>query len=138
VFIELQNFNWIRNLRSINSDILPEEFTMLFMALSHVVLNDQSDVITWRWTLDGNYTVASTYECQFKGSIIQFPAKMIWKAATEPKCKFFAWLVLHHRVLIALNLIKRNWPCNANCALCLCMHETTEHLILQCNYMEAV
>jgi hypothetical protein len=49
---------------------------------------------------------------KFKGAIIHFSALFIWHARTEPKCKFYAWLVMHDRVLTADNLMKRNWPCN--------------------------
>jgi hypothetical protein len=44
---------------------------------------------------------------------------------------------MHDPVLTASNMIKRNWPCNHNCALCLCIHETTEHLLTNCNFTEA-
>jgi hypothetical protein len=46
--------------------------------------------------------------------------------------------VLHDRVLTTHNMIKRNWPRNHDFILCLCMHETPEHLPMQCNYTEAV
>jgi hypothetical protein len=58
-------FNWIRNVRNIDSDILLEEFNMLFMALSSVVLSDQNDQVVWRWIEDGKYIINTTYECQF-------------------------------------------------------------------------
>jgi hypothetical protein len=58
-------------------------------------------------------------------------------AQTEPKCKLFAWLVMHDRVLNTDNLVKRQWPCDYNCALCLYLHKTTEHLLTQCNFAEA-
>jgi hypothetical protein len=48
------------------------------MTLSSVELTQQKDVIQWRWTSNGQYSVATAYECQFQGSIIQFPAKDIW------------------------------------------------------------
>jgi hypothetical protein len=41
-------------------------------------------------------------------------------------------------VLTAENLIKKNWPCDYLCSLCLCLHETTEHFLSQCNYSEVV
>jgi hypothetical protein len=115
-----------------------EEFTMLFMALSNVTLNDQQDIISWRWTPDGKYTVASVYAYQFRGAISLFPTGIIWKAISKPKCKFFVWLTLHDRVLTAHNMIKRHWPCNPDCPLCLCCYETIVHLLTQCNYLEAV
>jgi hypothetical protein len=35
-------------------------------------------------------------------------------------------------------MTKRNWLCEHLCSLCLYMHETSEHLLTQCNYSEAV
>jgi hypothetical protein len=134
---ELHNLNWIRNLKEINAVSLMEEFILLFMALADVELSDQHVSIKWKWTEDSNYSV-SAYECQFKGAIIQFSAMSTWQAKTEPKCKFYAWLVMHERVLTADNLLKRNWPCNEYCSLYYCLHETTEHLLIQYNYIEVV
>jgi hypothetical protein len=62
----------------------------------------------------------------------------IWKAEADPKVKFFARLVVHDKVLTAHNLLKRNWPCDVNCSLCLCIHETTQHLLAECNFTEAL
>jgi hypothetical protein len=138
MFQELKNLNWIRNVRGIDSDILLEEFVMLFKALSSVVLSDQKDEVVWRWTEDGKYTVTTTYECQFLGTMIHFLAKSIWRGITGPKCKFFAWLFLHDRVLTTHNLIKRGWPCSYTCTLCSCLHETTKHLLIEWNFTEAV
>jgi hypothetical protein len=109
---------------------------MLFMALDPISLSDQNDSITWRWTANGCYSIASAYECQFLESMISFPAADIWTAKTEQTYKFFAWLTLHNRVLTADNLIKRSWPCNPLCPLYLCIDETTPHLLTQCNYTE--
>jgi hypothetical protein len=81
------------------------------------------------WTIDGKYSVASAYDCQFRGSIVLFTALSIWQATTDPKCKFFAWLMMHDRVLTADNMMKKNWPCDLDCSLCLCMQETTEDML---------
>jgi hypothetical protein len=125
-----RNSNWIRDLTDIHSSDQLEEFTLLFMALSSVILR--------KWTSNGKYSVSSAYECQFLGSIINFPSIDAWKARTKQKCKFFSCLVLHSRVLTADNMLKRNWPCNQSCSFCLCMDETTPHLLTSCNYTEAV
>jgi hypothetical protein len=68
--IELQGDNWIRSLSNIGTTSEVEEFTLLFMAISFVQLLDQKDNIVYKWTPDGNYTVASTYDCQFNGSFL--------------------------------------------------------------------
>jgi hypothetical protein len=47
----------------------------------------------WKWTADKKFSVATTYECQFVGSMVSFPAPAIWHAYAEHN-KFFAWLVL--------------------------------------------
>jgi hypothetical protein len=121
---ELRNDNWIRSLGQIFTREQIEEFTMLFMALNSVTLTDQEDKITWKWTADGKYSVASTYECQFLGAMSFFSAYDIWRAITEPKCQFFVWLVLHNKVLTADNMAKKHWNCNPLCSFCLCISET--------------
>lgn len=45
VHTELQNFNWIRSLASIDSPALLDEFILLFMTLESVVLSHQKDKI---------------------------------------------------------------------------------------------
>jgi hypothetical protein len=59
------------------------------------------------------------------------------KPKTKPKCQFFAWLATHNKALTIDNLMKKNWPCNPNCALCYCVPETNNHLI-ECNFTRAV
>jgi hypothetical protein len=107
VNVELRNNNWIRNLRNINSADLSEEFTLLFLAISVVELSDKKDAIYWKWASNGQYSVKSAYEAQFKGGITHFPAPHMWQARTEPKCRVFAWLTMHDRVLTTHNMIKK-------------------------------
>jgi hypothetical protein len=107
------------------------------MAVSSVSLTDCKDEITWRWSADGQFTVASAYNCRFHGSMTFFPATKVWQARSQPKCKFFAWLVLHDRALTADNMQKKNWPCNPTCQLCFCQLETSTHLLTGCNFAEA-
>lgn len=107
-------------------------------ALSEITLTDSEDIITWRWTSNGQYIVASAYEAQFKGSITYFLAENIWKAQCEPRCRFFTCLALHDRVLTSDNLVKRNWPHNEFCQLCYSVQETTAHLLTECNFREAL
>jgi hypothetical protein len=110
---------------------------MLFMTLASVTLTNQDDGILWKWTANGKYTV-SAYECQFLGARSHFSADDIWRASTEPKYQFFAWLVLHNKVLTADNMTKKHWNYNPFCSLCLCINETTPHLLTKCNFTEAV
>jgi hypothetical protein len=47
VSAELHNLNWIRSIRGIENSIMLDEYIMLYMAMSFVSLNDQSDEIFW-------------------------------------------------------------------------------------------
>jgi hypothetical protein len=135
---ELRNYNWIKNTQNIQSSELMDEFVLLYMALSTIQLTQHRDTIYWKWSPNGQFTVASANDCQFHGAMLRFPASVIWKANAEQKCILFAWLVLHDRAPAADNLIKKNRPCNATCHLCTCLPETSQHLLTQCNYSEAV
>jgi hypothetical protein len=45
---------------------------------------------------------------------------------------------MHNKVLTTDNMIKANWICDEICPLCYCLHETTDHILTQCNFTEAV
>jgi hypothetical protein len=70
VCTELHNNNWIRSLNDMESSVLIEEFTLLFMALSSTQLSNQKDTIHWRWTGNEKFSTASAYECQFFSLLI--------------------------------------------------------------------
>jgi hypothetical protein len=70
------------------------------------------------------------------GAVVPFLAKHIWKVTIEPKCKFFAWLVLHNRAITADNMAKKNWDCDPFCPLYFCMQETTSHILIHYNNVE--
>ena len=53
---------------------------------------------------------------------------LIWKAKAEHKCKFFAWTLLHKKILTANHLMKRHWPNDPICKLCGNDPETPTHL----------
>jgi hypothetical protein len=74
---ELQQFNWIKNIRSIHSEELLDEFVLLFTVLNDVQLTEEKDVISWRWTTSGNYSTATVYEAQFLGAYPMFRASTI-------------------------------------------------------------
>jgi hypothetical protein len=45
---------------------------------------------------------------------------------------------MHNKILTTDNMLKKNWDCNQTCTLCLCLPETTDHLLAKCNFVEAV
>ena len=95
------------------------------------------DEITWRWTPNGEYTTRSAYRIQFIGRTKTSLFHPIWKAKTEPKCRFFAWLLLQKKILTADNLAKRGWPQDTLCKLCNSEPETPTHLCKDCIFTRA-
>jgi hypothetical protein len=56
VYKELQNFNWIHNIKQLNSQTPLDEFILLFSTLTEIHLNDQKDSKSSR---DGHHPVST-------------------------------------------------------------------------------
>jgi hypothetical protein len=105
---ELQNQNWIKNLKHVDSEELLGEFILLYQALSEIQLNWEKDTIHWIWNRNGVYSAAFTYDAQFIGAYPQFNAPTISQAESEPKCHFFTWLAALRKAHTSDNLSKKN------------------------------
>ena len=90
--------------------------------------NTTEDDIRWRWMADGQYTAKSAYQIQFVGTFSKIRITPIWRAKAEPKCCFFAWTLMHKKILTASNLIKHVWTEETKCRLCVADLETPSHL----------
>ena len=86
----------------------------------------------------GAYSSASAYAARFFGSHPRFYSSKVWSAYAEPKCKFFAWLVLHGRILTADMLAIHSWPHDPRCQLCLQQPEMATHLCKDCPFAVVV
>jgi hypothetical protein len=82
--------------------------------------------------VDGEYTTKSTYCIQFQRTFSKLKIMPIWKAKAEPKCNFFAWTLMHKKILTANNLMKHYWPNDPICKLCGSDPETLTHLCKDC------
>jgi hypothetical protein len=114
------------------------ELVTLRALLSEVQLTDAQDEIKWKWTASGQYTTCSAYVAQHVGSFCSFDSMAIWKAMTEGKHQFFAWLLVQRKILTADKLIARNWPYNPLYPLCDQVPESADHLCLQCVFSQGV
>lgn len=110
----------------------------LWALVSEVQLTDQEYDFIWKWTRHGRYTAKSAYVAQFAGSFCDFDSMAIWRAKTEGKHKFFAWLMVRRKVLTTDKLIARNRPCELTCPLCDQEEETSEHICLRCVFAQEV
>lgn len=114
------------------------EFIFLWDLVTQVTLEGGQDTIAWKWTANGEYSSKSAYLAQFNGSYSSFDASALWKASAEGKHKFFAWLLVQSKLLMADRLTVRNWPCNPTCPLCDFSLETAKHLCLHCSFAQEV
>nr|XP_040243794.1 uncharacterized protein LOC120963263 [Aegilops tauschii subsp. strangulata] len=99
---ELSNESWIRAVSSLRSMHQLGEFVSIWEWISQTtLLPTNEDHISWNLTTNGAYSSASVYGAQFYGSHPRFNPPKVWSAHAKPKCKFFAWLSLHGRILTA-------------------------------------
>jgi hypothetical protein len=135
VYQALRNNRWMHFCSPYTQDGETKEFISLWQGINNThELNDLDDTILWRWTADGKYSTSSAYKIQFTTNFCKMKICPIWKARTKPKCRFFAWNLLHNRILNADNLRKWGWPCNPICCLCNLTQETVAHLCKDCPF----
>ena len=75
---------------------------------------------------------------QFVGVFSSIKITPIWKAKAEQKCRFFAWTLMHKKVLTANNLCKRGRTDDTDCKLCDNDQETPVHLCKDCPFTKEV
>jgi hypothetical protein len=135
----IQRNRWIANILPLQTTQEIHEYVALWEAVKEVLLEEnREDTIQWRWTSSGEYTTKSAYLIQFEGSFTRLKLTPIWRARAEPKCRFFAWTLLHKKILTANNLAKRNWPSDPTCKLCTIEPETPNHLCKDCPFSQLV
>jgi hypothetical protein len=109
VQVALKENRWIAHISPLIRPQEIKEYVALWEFVGHTQLQENmKDSICWRWTTDGEYTAKSAYLIQFQGTFSKLKPMPIWKAKAEPKCRFFAWTLLHKKILTPNNLIKRN------------------------------
>jgi hypothetical protein len=139
VYKALHDNKWIMHILPLQTLQEIQEYVELWEQISSTqLIENREDTIRWKWTNDGEYTTQSAYCVQFEGSYSKLKLSPIWRAKAEPKCRFFAWTLLHKKILTANNLIKRNWPSDPFCKLCGIEPETPNHLCLNCDFAREV
>jgi hypothetical protein len=126
----MENNKWIKHFKATLSAAAIRQFTDLWNLLRGVTLTPGTpDSLTWRWTADGGYSARSTYAIQPIGTIRPAFAPIIWRADIPPKCRFFVWLAVQGKCLMADVLAKRGCPHDPLCPLCRSSPETASHLL---------
>ena len=135
----LQNNNWVSHVCPLLTSEEIHEYVTLWQEIRLLPRDEGADdEIIWRWTTNGEYTTSSAYRIQSMGHFKKMSITPIWKAKAESKCKIFAWILLHRKILTADNLERRGWPHDPLCKLCNSAPETSPHLCKDCPYTNVV
>jgi hypothetical protein len=134
----LEAGKWMRGLQRITTTEELDQFITLWSMVAQVQLSDEPDKVLWRLSASAKYTSKSAYWAQFLGSYADYDWKRIWKSNVEPKCRFFAWLLLHHKLWTADRIIRHGGQANPICQLCKTQPETMLHIMSECSYSRLV
>ena len=133
----ITNRAWISRIKQNPSLLVLTEYVQLWVLLQNygqLPFDELEDVITWRWTASGEYSVASAYTALLAGRVPSTVMPKVWKTKAIPKCRLDAWLLLQNKCLTTDNLAKRGWPHNPICCLCLTSPKTASHISATCPY----
>ncbi|KAL4363202.1 hypothetical protein GQ457_04G035220 [Hibiscus cannabinus] len=97
-------------------------------------LDDTSDMVAWRCTPTGVFTVASAYECLLNASWDACEPKWacIWSLPVTQRIRMFLWLVLRQRLLTNGERVRRGISSNPSCSCCGCYNESILHILRDC------
>ena len=116
------------NLAELSQDLLP-----LMSSLNTTLINQNSDTLIWGETLEGFYSVATSYL-----SLVGRVEKPIWAKAwilgLTPKINIFFWLLLQDKILTLDNLAKRGQILPNRCSLSRQDLEFVNHLFIHCPF----
>jgi hypothetical protein len=97
---------------------------------------DVPDLVTWKWTDDGSFSVAFACAIQFDGATccsFHFSVHS-WVIGFQ----IFSWLAVRGNCLTADNPLKQGWTCNPICSLWRIVPETSVHLLAECSFIRAL
>ncbi|KAM2620934.1 hypothetical protein TB2_025760 [Malus domestica] len=122
-------------------------------AILEIPLGDPTlkDRLVWHFEKNGAYSVKSGYHWALSRTHIHrnlnphrsdmIPTqlwKCMWSLEVPPKIRVFMWKSLHAAVATMANLFFRRSSLSPMCPLCNSAEESTEHLFLQCPWVEAM
>lgn len=129
----LSKNRWIRDIAGALTVQVTLEYLLVWDLAHNVRLQlHRPDVLHWKWTADKSFSTSSPYRAFFIGQHALPGAKILHKARTLSKCKFFIWLVLHDRCWTAARRKRHNLQDDDSCVLCNQLPETAVHLLLAC------
>jgi hypothetical protein len=113
-----------------------KQWDSILCDMSNIQLNDSADIVTWRPSPKGLFTVKTMYNTLTSNDSGPYHKK-IWKSKVPAKIQIFLWLVLNNAILTKDNMIRRKRQGDLVCYFCN-MNESVSHLLFHCNIAKAV
>ncbi|KAK8476102.1 hypothetical protein V6N11_071089 [Hibiscus sabdariffa] len=114
-------------------------------AIPHVLgvpppsLDDSRDMVAWKCTPTGIFTVSSAYENLLSESWDSCDSKWtgIWSLPVAQRVRMFLWLVLRQRLLTNAERARRGMSSDPSCSCCGFFNETILHILRDCPPMRS-
>lgn len=114
------------------------QYVELWRVLQHIILTPDPDVLRWRWTESGAYSVKSCYKAMFIGSTTAPHWKLTWRTWAPLRTRVFAWLAGQDRCWSAARLVRHGPSHDDYCIFCDQVLETLDHLLMHCPFSKAI
>jgi hypothetical protein len=99
---------WIVKFRVGLHGLLRDQRYALAARLNAMSMNEEPDVVIWKWYANKQFSIKYVYDHQSK-DVSGSPFKRVWKAKLSEKIKVFVWLVEQKTILTKDTMIKRKW-----------------------------
>jgi hypothetical protein len=99
---------WVVQFKHRPQGIIRAQWYELVNKLNIFPLNEEQNLVFWKWSISKCFTVKSVYEHLSKDDS-GYAYKRIWKAKIHEKIKIFMWLAEQKVVITKDNMLKRNW-----------------------------
>jgi len=123
---------------------IPASLVQIFPILQSIINKvcipavDKDDQLMWKHSHDGNLSFKDAYQyhCVI-GQNISW-AKIIWNNSIPPSKSLMVWRSLHNKLPTDENLSSRGCQFPSICCLCRKEQETTNHLLLTCDFAKLI
>lgn len=120
--------------------VLLEEVVDRIMIIPPPRVDDEKDVLAWKYAANGLFYVKSTYISLILGNTCNKEGiwKRIWRWDGLPKVRTFIWLLSHNSLITRKFFVDRNIANNAQCPF-ICGHdESFLHCLRDCDVAKRV
>lgn len=121
---------------------IPQSFSRIYPQLaeeiSKVRLDNGQDIVKWKNSQDGWFSVAHYYsETRLTAPKVNW-YRLVWSGKIPARHKFIVWLLVRQRLKTKDLLVRRGMSIDTTCTLCNDEVESCQHLFFKCEYSAVV